>query len=160
MLEFKRTDHQIDFKANYDQKGYFEGYASIYDEIDQHNDRVIRGAFNESIACWKTSKKMPKMLWQHNQEYVLGVWTSIEEDQKGLLVRGRLLLELEKAREAYTLMQAQAIDGLSIGYNVKQSIKGNNDSFVRLLTAVDLIEISLVTFPANNKARISSVKQQ
>ncbi len=116
MLEFKRAERYVSLNKSIDNSGIFEGYASIYDEVDQQNDRVVRGAFAQTIASWKLCQQMPKMLWQHNPEHIIGTWLSIEEDHKGLKVKGRLLLDLLKAQEAYTLVKSKAIDGLSIGY--------------------------------------------
>lgn len=96
------------------------------------------------------------MLWQHHEEEIIGVWNRIEEDNKGLYVEGKLLLDIPKAREAQTLLRERALDGLSIGYRVKEALCGREKGAVRLLTEVDLLEISLVTFPANGGARIST----
>jgi HK97 family phage prohead protease len=143
----------LEFKTDTQKEGVFRGYASVFDEIDVYNDRIVRGAFRKSLGQF-----MPKMLWQHDQDQVIGVWSKLSEDQKGLCVEGRLLLEVEKAREAYALLKEGALDGLSIGYQVKQALKGQRRDATRLLTEVDLFEISLVTFPANALARISFVK--
>ena len=138
--------------------GIFAGYASIFDEVDNQNDRVVRGAFKSDLSNWAKKKEMPKMLWQHNEQEVIGVWSKIQEDSKGLYVEGKLLLDVAKAKEAYALIKEKALHGLSIGYVVKQALRGNKVEAVRLLTELDLLEISLVTFPANRQARISAVK--
>lgn len=138
-------------------EGYFSGYASIFDEVDSQNDRVVRGAFTRTLKSWQQMAGQPKMLWQHQEENVIGVWHTIKEDQRGLYVEGALLLEVAKAKEAFVLIKQKALDGLSIGYQIKQAIKGTKPSSVRLLTDIDLHEISLVTFPANGLARILAV---
>lgn len=162
MTFFKTMTYKtfFEFKKNQDPQtiGLFQGYASIFDHIDTQNDRVVRGAFQKSLGHWKALKGKPKMLWQHCEDQIIGVWHTVEEDSKGLFVEGKLLLEVAKAKEVYALLKEGALDGLSIGYQVKQSLKASSPNGVRLLTELDLLEISLVTFPANEQARISAVK--
>jgi phage prohead protease, HK97 family len=159
--ETKNTVCKISFnfdkKSHHRVEGYFSGYASIFDEVDSQNDRVVRGAFTRSLACWQQAARKPKMLWQHQEEHVIGIWRHLQEDTRGLYVEGSLLLDVAKAKEAFALIKEQALDGLSIGYQIKQAIKGTTPRSVRLLTDVDLLEISLVTFPANPLARILAV---
>ena len=160
--ETKNTVCKISFdlhkNSNSKIEGYFKGYASIFDEVDSQNDRVVRGAFARSLACWDQVARKPKMLWQHQEEHVIGIWRQIKEDRRGLYVEGSLLLNVLKAKEAFALIKEQALDGLSIGYQIKQAIKGTTPNSVRLLTEVELLEISLVTFPANPLARILAVE--
>lgn len=137
--------------------GLVAGYASLFDVVDEHNDRIVRGAFYEHLQEVQKTNRMPKMLWQHQSENVIGSWTKIKEDSQGLYVQGQLALEVQKAREAYQLLKTGAIDGLSIGFQIRKSIKGGNLDSTRLITDLELFEVSLVTFPANVQARISSV---
>src|SRR5690606_11764798 len=97
------------------------------------------------------------LLYQHDPSEVIGVWTSIAEDEKGLFVEGRLLPEISRAREVLSLMRAGAIDGLSIGYHVVRA-RTDAKTGLRRLIEVDLWEISVVTFPMLPAARISAVK--
>lgn len=136
-----------------ENQGKICGYGSIFDQIDSQNDRVVRGAFEKTLSQIKSKGSLPKMLWQHNQNQPIGVWTKMHEDGKGLYVEGNLLLNLQQGQEAYHLVQSGGIDGLSIGYRVIKSLKGK-ESGVRLLTELELFEVSLVTFAANPKARI------
>ncbi len=146
-----RLDHSTQTLPDGDQDQFIiKGYASVFDIVDSHNDRVIRGAFREGLQ----NGHMPKLLWQHQDDQVIGAWTHIQEDDHGLYVEGRLIEDIQKAREAKALIAAGAIDGLSIGYYVKTAIKGKHNSSTRLLTAVDLIEVSLVTFPSNSASRV------
>lgn len=147
----------LELKSHTRFPGAFSGYASLFDEIDSQNDRIVRGAFKRSLHALATKKSNPKMLWQHQEEQVIGSWLEVKEDQKGLFVSGQLALEVQKAKEAYELLRTKAIDGLSIGFIVRKSIKGTKPGAVRLITDLDLLEVSLVTFPANHQARISSV---
>ena len=126
------------------------GYASVFGNVDATGDTVLAGAFVKSIAV-----RMPKMLYQHASNDLIGVWDKAYEDAKGLYVEGRLA-ETPLGEEAYTLAKMGALDSMSIGYNTLQyeyDAKG-----VRLLKELDLWEVSLVTFPANDKATITNVK--
>ncbi len=139
------------------EMGTFRGYASIFNHLDHEKDRVLPGAFSSFLKNLKTKNDYPKMLWQHNPSWPIGRWQKIEECPEGLYVEGRLFLELEKAREAYFLLKEKVIDALSIGYKVVRSGAGKG---CRLLEELLLLEISLVTFPANPRARILEVKQE
>ncbi len=145
----------INMKSLSDE-GTFSGYASVYDEIDSQNDCVAEGAFQKAMENAEVNGKFPKMLWQHDPAQPIGRWTEIKEDEKGLFVKGRIFLEIQKGQEAYTLIKEGVIDGLSIGFRVKQASRHKNH---RVVEDVDLLEISLVTFPANAKATIHEVKE-
>ena len=134
--------------------GTFEGYASVFGNIDSHNDRVHAGAFKTSI---KSRNKPVQLLWQHQWQSPVGTIVSLFEDAHGLYVKGKLLLDVAQAREAYTLMKAGVVRGLSIGYSVKRS-RRSPDSGVRELLDLNLWEISLVTMPANEAAQVTVVK--
>lgn len=139
------------------ETGAFTGYASVFGNEDLWGDIVVAGAFSKSIAV-----KKPAMLWQHNSGEPIGVWAVIKEDDKGLYVEGQLLIDgVAKAKEAYELLAAKAISGLSIGYRAvswEWRKKDDSKDEVRLLKEIDLWEISLVTFPANTEARVGDVK--
>lgn len=147
-------DFRLDIKE-ITEEGRFSGYASVFDVIDYFDDVILRGAFEKSI-----SEKKPVMLWQHDSDEPIGVYESITEDDIGLWVNGRLLLDLERAKEAYILLKNQAIRGLSIGFvpTLWEWETRENNRRIRLLKEVDLWEISLVTFPANPKALVDDVK--
>jgi HK97 family phage prohead protease len=138
-----------------DEAGRFEGYAAIFNRVDQGRDVVAPGAFRRSLA--ERGVASIKLLWQHDPAEPIGVFESIAEDARGLHVRGRLLLDVQRAREALALIRIGAIDGLSIGY---KTIAATLDSAtgIRTLKAVDLWEISLVTFPMQEAARVRRVK--
>jgi HK97 family phage prohead protease len=150
-LDFKNAAFEL--KREPDEDGTFEGYASVFDVVDQGMDVVAPGAFRKSL----NSGRKVKMLWQHDTREVIGVWDSIAEDQRGLYVKGRLLKEVAKGREAMALMRAGAIDSMSIGYRtVEAEAEGNGR--VRRLKEIDLFEISAVTFPMLPDAKITAVK--
>lgn len=138
-----------------DEAGRFEGYAAIFNRVDQGRDVVAPGAFRRSIA--ERGIASIKLLWQHDPAEPIGVFETIAEDARGLHVRGRLLLDVQRAREALALIRIGAIDGLSIGY---KTIAATLDAAtgIRTLKEVDLWEISLVTFPMQEAARVRRVK--
>jgi uncharacterized protein len=138
--------------------GAFEGYASVFGNIDNAGDRIAKGAFAKSLAAYRQEGRMPPLLWQHDTAQPIGAWREMREDAKGLFVAGALFAEdIPRAREAYRLMKEGVVTGLSIGYRAKESHR-DGKSGVRVLTEVDLLEISLVTFPANTAARVAQVK--
>lgn len=137
------------------EDGVFEGYASLFNQEDLGGDVILPGAFRESLRARRAGGI--KMLFQHDPNQPIGVWLKLTEDARGLYVEGRLMVEVEKAREVLALMRAGALDGLSIGF---KTVKGRRDarSGVRRLERVDLWEISVVTFPMLPEARVASVK--
>lgn len=127
-----------------------QGYASRFGAADQGGDIVTRGAYAASLA----SGRGVKMLWQHDPSQPIGVWDEIREDASGLWVKGRLLEDVARAREVAALIAAGAIDGLSIGYRTRRAVK--DDSGRRLLTELELWEVSVVTFPMLSTARMTA----
>ena len=99
------------------------------------------------------------MLWQHKSAEPVGVWTTICEDTKGLFVKGRLNLQVSRAREVHSLMREGSVDGLSIGFRTEKSAR-DRKSGLRRLEKLDLWEISVVTFPMLPQARVSAVKRR
>lgn len=135
--------------------GSFEGYASLFNREDLGRDIVLPGAFRESLRA--RGADGVRMLFQHDPSQPIGVWQSIYEDARGLFAKGRIMTELAKGREVLTMMRAGAIDGLSIGFRAVSGMRDRR-SGVRRLKALDLWEISIVTFPMLPDARVSSVK--
>ncbi len=130
------------------------GYASVFGETDQGNDVVLAGAYAASLAKLRSAGTRVKLLWQHDPGEPIGVWDEVREDGKGLFVRGRLLTETQRGREAAALIEAGAIDGLSIGY---RTLKADRDAKGRRqLAELELWEVSLVTFPMLPEARIGA----
>ncbi len=131
-----------------------EGYASLFGQVDQGSDVVQRGAYRGSLDRLARAGQRVKMLWQHDPAQPIGVWDEVREDDKGLWVKGRLLESTQKGREAAELIRAGAMDGLSIGYRTKRAVK--NDKGQRVLTELELWEVSLVTFPMLLSARVAA----
>lgn len=154
MRERKRLAFFLEVKS-LNSAGRFAGYASVFDVVDNQKDIILRGAFTETL---KGRVGDIKMLWQHQQDEPIGIFEHMFEDKNGLYVEGRLLLDIARAKEAYALLKERVIGGLSIGYSpIKYRL--NEKTGVRMLSAVELWEISLVTFPANESAKITVVKQ-
>ena len=147
---------ELSLKADAED-GTFSGYASIFGNKDLGGDVVEEGAFVKSLRRRKA--KQVKMLWQHKTDKPIGVYDRISEDGDGLKVSGRLALGTQGGRDAYELLKMGAIDGLSIGYKADPAKQYYDDRRrKRHLKEVDLMEISLVTFPMNPKATIQAVK--
>ena len=130
----------------------FEGYASLFGIADLGGDVVARGAFAESLS--RRGPSGIRMLWQHDPAEPIGRWLDLVEDRRGLLVRGRLSSGVGRARELAELLAEGALDGLSIGFRVKEA-QANRPAGPRRLLRLDLWEISLVTFPMQPGARVT-----
>lgn len=130
------------------------GYASLFGRKDQGGDVVQQGAYAASLKRLDAGGRRVKMLWQHDPAQPIGIWDEVREDAKGLWVKGRLLPEVEKGREAAALLAAGAIDGLSIGYRTVRAERDGKGQ--RLLQELELWEVSLVTFPMLPDARVGS----
>ena len=136
--------------------GSFEGYAALFGRVDLGRDLILPGAFARSLSERGTGGV--RMLFQHDPAEPIGVWAELREDAIGLHVKGRLTLDVARAREVLALMRAGAIDGLSIGF---RAVEGRTDPHtrVRRLARIDLWEVSIVTFPMQPDARIAGVKR-
>lgn len=163
-LEVKFSSEDVDQKT-----GEFSGYGAIFGNVDSYGDVLDRGAFKATLREWEDRGKLPPMLLQHgggmfggNADDMLpvGQWLSMEENSKGLKVTGKLFaLGTERGQYLYEGLKSGVLDGLSIGYIVRKSREGTKPSEPRrTLEDVDLREVSIVTFPANDKARVSAVK--
>lgn len=146
----------------------FTGYGAVFGNVDAYGDVIEPGAFSATLAQAQKTGQFPSMLLQHGgmaltaQDMMpVGVWDTLAEDGHGLL-GGGILADIERGRDAYTLMKMKprpAITGLSIGYIAKKfTVRSKPDEPRRRLHEIDLIEVSLVTFPANGKARVTDVK--
>lgn len=156
-MELKYIDRPFEVKAVSDT-GTFEGFGSVFGNVDSYKEIVAPGAFTESLAAWKSSDRLPPVLWQHRSGEPVGPYLQMEEQPVGLWVKGQLLVEdVQRAKEARALMKAKAVNGLSIGYVVRED-SYDRVTGIRTLKKLDLWEVSIVTFPANPAAQISSVK--
>lgn len=139
------------------EQGKFSGYGSVFGVVDAFDEIVAPGAFAESLAEQKEKGRMPAMLWQHRSAEPLGVWTAMSEDDHGLKVEGQLALSTVRGAEAHSLLKMGAISGLSIGFMPREDSL-DRVTGVLTLKKIDLWEVSLVTFPANDAARVQGVK--
>jgi len=129
-------------------EGRVAGYASIFGNVDQGGDRVMPGAYAKSLQ----SGRRVRMLWQHDAKEVIGGWDTLAEDEKGLWVEGGFNMNVQRGREAYALMKAEQIDGLSIGYRIPEGGAGKAKDGAYELRELDLREVSVVTMPMNEAA--------
>ena len=143
-------------RATIDADGTVEGYASLFGELDQARDMMMRGAFAETLFA-RGIRRVP-MLFQHDPSEPVGIWLELREDHRGLFARGRLIPEVARGRELLSLLRAGAIDGLSIGFRTSKA-RIDPRTRIRRIYAVDLWEISIVTFPMLAGARVRAVKR-
>lgn len=142
----------IEVKA--DQSGRITGYGSTFNDVDSYGERVLKGAFSNSLSEHLRRGSMPKMLWQHDQATPIGKWLDMVEDERGLYVVGQLNLKTTNGRDAYEHLLAGDVDGMSIGYREKKVKLGSPRDLVEL----ELYEVSVVTFPANREAMTDAIK--
>lgn len=157
----------LDLKfAEGDDEGTFTGYGAVFGNVDSYGDVIQKGAFKDTLRDIKKTGQWPAMLLQHGgfsaeDMTPIGIWTEMKEDDKGLLVTGKLA-PTQRGQEVRALMKMDprpAINGLSIGYRAKEFVIGTKPGEPRrTLKKVDLLEISVVTFPANTLAQVDSVK--
>lgn len=154
MIKTKDFDLVLDTKALKDD-GTFEGYGSVFGNVDSYGEKVMPGAFKDSL---KSNASSVVMLWNHDRHEPIGHWEGLKEDAKGLFGKGVFNLDVQRAKEIYSLLKSGAIKGLSIGYRLLKWEGDKDDPNVTLLTGIELKEISPVTFPANTSATITAVK--
>lgn len=148
--KFCRLDGPVELKDDL----RIEGYASLFGVTDTGGDIVEKGAYTASLKSLKAAGRTVKLLWQHRPEEPIGTWDEVRETDKGLYVKGCLLPDVARAREAAALLSAGAIDGLSIGYRTVKATR--NSKGQRLLNELELWEVSLVTFPMLPEARVGA----
>jgi HK97 family phage prohead protease len=138
------------------QQGEFTGYASTFGgEPDAYGDVIAPGAFKASLELHRQRETAPALLWAHDQGQPVGKFLEMRETEQGLVVKGQLTMDVQKAQEAYALMQ-DGVLSMSIGYRLGDYDQTSDGNY--LLKEIDLVEISLVPCPANYRARITSVK--
>lgn len=136
------------------------GYGAVTGNVDLGGDIIIPGAFKRTIADHYENGTRPKMLWQHNPEQPIGVWTTLEEDGNGLALEGEIA-DTQLGKDARILAKMKALGGMSIGYSFRSRDDFDFDKQGnRLLKQIDVHEVSLVTFPMNPEAVIQTVKTQ
>ena len=156
-IEIKSSIKAYDNEDEDKNYGTFEGYGSVFGNKDLGNDVIEAGAFAKSLK--KRKPQNVKLLYQHKSDMPIGVFDEIREDDHGLVVKGRLALKTQAGAEAYELLKMGALDGLSIGFRVNpKEVSYDKRGNKRIIKEVDLMEVSLVTFPMNPQATVRSVK--
>lgn len=158
MREFQKRD--LNFRASVNDEGIFEGYLSTYDDVDSYGTYFMPGAWDKSIERFNSGEVIP-VLWSHDRKMPIGKFTELKSDDKGLWGRGKLTLEDPQAKIAYAHMKDGSVMGLSVGFEMDY----DNVIYNRMLDALgiaeaDLYECSVVVFPANTNAKITSYKSQ
>lgn len=150
---------QFAFKADtVGDDGTFSGYGSVFGNLDSYREVVAPGAFAESLKAIADSGDPLPALWQHRHDEPIGGYDVLAEDARGLKVEGWLMVrEIPLAAQAHALMKRRVVKGLSIGYYVLEDSWNEKDR-IRTLVKIDLREISIVTFPANEEALVDDVK--
>lgn len=158
---------QVKFAQGEAETGTFSGYGAVFGNQDSYGDVIEKGAFKASLREWGKKKRLPPMLLQHGGFFgpaedgiPVGLWTRMEEDDTGLLVEGKLFgLETDKGKYIHEGLKSGALDGLSIGYIPREVAYGKKpEDPPRTLKKIDLKEVSIVTFPANDEARVADAK--
>lgn len=139
-MQYKSIPFEL--KREPDEDGTIEGYASVFDVVDLGMDVVSPGAFRKSLG----SGRKVRMLWQHDMGEPIGVWDEMEEDSRGLRVKGRISKEVQRGKEAMALFKMGAMDSLSIGYRTV-SAEPEGGGRVRRIMEAELWEVSVVTNP-------------
>jgi uncharacterized protein len=162
-IEIKLASDSVDAKT-----GEFSGYGAVFGNVDSYGDVIAKGAFRDTLREWEQRSKLPPMLLQHGGGFMggaddmlpVGQWTQMEENSKGLKVSGKLFaLGTERGQYLYEGLKSGVLDGLSIGYRPREFTRGTKPGEPeRTLTNLDLMEVSIVTFPANGKARVTGIK--
>lgn len=137
------------------EAGVISGYAAVWNKADSFGDVLVRGAFAASLEQHRAASTRPLMLWCHDPAAPIGVWDTVAEDAKGLKVEGRLVLDATTGRDAFALLKAGAVDGLSIGF---RTVKATPTRGGRRVEAMNLIEVSLVPRPSQTAARLTSIR--
>jgi len=154
---------------NLEEDGTFKGYGAIFGNLDSYRDVIRPGAFQKTLKKGGRNGNGVAMLLQHGRSdnTPIGIWTDLEEDEKGLKVTGKIAMDVQRGKETHSLMKMQALRGLSIGYDFFRDAKGNikkgaierdADKNITYLNEIELWEISPVTFPANTRATITGIK--
>ena len=149
-----RKSFNLDIKA-VQEDGFFSGYGAVFGNLDWYNDIILPGAFKNTLAKWTEKGKFPPVLWNHSSNEPIGVYTKLVEDERGLYVEGKLLVDdVPKAKSTHALLKAGAIDGLSIGYRtVKSSYNENTD--IRELIELEAVPVHLADLQASKLTQTS-----
>ena len=167
-METKRLFLPLDLKMEDESsmRGHFKGHGAVFGNIDLGGDVIQGGAFTKSLSEWSAKGQLPQLLWYHNNEEIIGEWTKMVEDEKGLYVEGKLWVNgesrIERAVQAYNVLKSNSVKGLSIGYRVKdQDYQEQMDgSIITMLKEIELFEVSIAPWAMNPLASVTAVKSK
>lgn len=151
-LIFKSFKNTLEIKEITDEFVHIEGFAATFGNIDREGDIIAKGAFTNTLT-----KRKPKLLNQHRMDQLVGVIDMIAEVEEGLFIKGRMPKANSMVMDMLPLLKMGALGDFSIGFNVVDSDTAHDGT--RTLKELDLWEVSLVTIPANEKAKVTSVKK-
>lgn len=149
-LELKESNDDMDFVT-------LEGLASTFGNIDRTGDIIERGAFKSTIKLMKAGDRVIRLLNQHHMDQPIGIVDVLKETDAGLFMVARMPRENSTVKDMLPLLKMGALSDFSIGFNIKDS--DMDDKGIRTIKDIDLFEVSVVTIPANEKAKITSVKK-
>lgn len=142
-------------------EGHFTGYGSTFGNVDSDADIIAPGAFSKSLADLRSNGQMPAMLFGHDRNRPIGDYLEAKEDNHGLWLEGQLWVDgahpVADSLTARRMMKGPGGAGLSIGFWVRKD-EYDATREIRTITDAKLVEVSVVTFPANELARTSGVK--
>lgn len=139
-------------------EGRIEGYGATFGNVDSYGDTIAPGAFSATLAAHRKAGTAPLLLWGHQRDRPIGRWQEVKEDARGLFMVGQLNLKTQAGKEAFAHLEAGDLSGLSIGYT-HDPAGAEMRNGVNVLKALDLHEVSVVTLPADEHARVTAVKQ-
>jgi HK97 family phage prohead protease len=139
------------------ESGQFEGYGSTFGNVDLGGDVVVKGAFNESLQEWRKKGEWPQLFWMHKPDQIPGVWVDMQEDARGLKVKGEVI-ETTIGKDLQIMLRRKAVRSLSIGFSLDEPGDFEFRDGVRMLKRINLWEVSPVSMPMNPKAKINAVK--
>lgn len=159
MTKLERKSFSMEVKAEGDGSR-FTGLGAVFGNEDFGGDMIMKGAFKQTLKDIAAKGRKVPILWQHDTYEPIGYWENLKETDEGLMGDGVLLVDsIDRAKGAAGLIKSGAVSGLSIGYRVPRGgAEYDSDQDVRVLKSLDLHEISVVTFPMNDEARIDAVK--
>ena len=153
-MKLQRLNRPFEVRSVGDD-GSFSGYATVFNTPDCYGDIIMPGALTKTLAK-KRNGAIP-VLWQHSADDPIGAHINFTVDKTGLLIEGQLIKGVQKADEAHLLLKAKVINGISMGF-VTVDADYDMQKGIRSIAELDLWENSLVTFPAQDNARVTDVK--
>lgn len=166
-MELKRVYIPLEIKVDgdvNDNSGTFEGYGSVFDNVDLGADIVRPGAFTKTLDKWSSKGQLPQMLFDHRPGEIIGDWLEMSEDSRGLKVKGLLWVrgerKIDRSMMVYNVLKGTGPKGLSIGFYVKDSRETETfEGVVREILEVDLVEVSVAPYAMNPEAMVTGVKK-